>query len=146
MVDDHQLPESSKWKCGTLLSYRPIRPPNYALPPSLENRDTEEPELLKPKFHTMVPREAKPADKLDFRDTHNPTPLQVLTARLSDKRSNFSISRWHMGETAVMGSELGGIGLHRERPRQAHSLSAAPKRICCSKSTCPRGLDGKTRA
>lgn len=61
MVDGHQLPESSKWKYGTLISYRPLCPPNYSLPPvGLGNRDTEKPGLLKPKVHTMVCREAKP--------------------------------------------------------------------------------------
>lgn len=92
------------------------------------------------------PAKPNPVDKLDFRATHNPTPLQVFTARLSDKRNNFSISQWHVREMAVTGSELGGFGLHGERPRQAYSLSEALKRACCSKGTSPRGLDNKTLA
>lgn len=62
-----------------------------------------------------------PEDKLDFRDTYNPTPLQVLTARLSDKRSNFSICQWHVGETVVMGSELGG-SVSTERDQDSCTL------------------------
>lgn len=53
---------------------------------------------------------------------------------------------WEKRQSRVVSEEV-SVSMERDQdPRRAHSLSTAPKRACCSKSTSPRGLGHKTLA